>query len=67
MAMTLRLSDKQAQALRERAEVENRSMQQVALEAVDQYLIKSADDEYTERLAHQGADQFADLLRRLGE
>lgn len=65
--MTLRLSDEQAAALRARAEAENRSMQQVALAAVDQYLVSSADDEYTERLARQGAKRFAELLRRLGE
>jgi hypothetical protein len=38
MAMTLRLSDEQADALRRRAEVEHTSMQQVALTAIDTYL-----------------------------
>jgi predicted transcriptional regulator len=67
MAMTLRLSDDQAEALRRRAEKEGRSMQQVALAALDDYLLRSEDDELTDRLADQGAQRFADLLRRLGE
>ncbi len=67
MAMTLRLSDAQSEALRRRAEAEGRSMQQVALSALDDYLVRSADDELTDRLAEQGAARFAELLRRLGE
>jgi len=67
MAMTLRLSDEQAAALRARAEKEGRSMQQVARAALDDYLLRTADDERTDRLAAQGAERFADLLRRLGE
>jgi hypothetical protein len=65
--MTLRLSDEQASALRKRAEKEGRSMQQVALAAVDDYLLRAGDDELTERLAQRGAERFAELLRRLGE
>jgi hypothetical protein len=38
MAMTLRLSDDQAEALRRKAEAEHRSMQQVALAAIDAYV-----------------------------
>jgi len=67
MAMTLRLSGDQADALRQRAEAEGRSMQQVALTAIDEYLFRSRDDEFTDRLAEQGARRFAELLRRLGE
>jgi predicted transcriptional regulator len=67
MAMTLRLSDEQADALRQRAEKEGRSMQQVALAALDDYLLRSEDDELTDRLAEHGAQRFSELLRRLGE
>ena len=67
MAMTLRLDDEQAEALRRRAEREGRSMQQVALSAVDEYLERAEDDELTDRLAERGAERFAELLRRLGE
>ena len=36
--MTLRLTDEQAEALRRKAEAEHRSMQQVALAAIDAYV-----------------------------
>ncbi|HEY2578572.1 MAG TPA: hypothetical protein VGI74_19900 [Streptosporangiaceae bacterium] len=42
MAMTLRLTDEQADALRRRAEAEHRSMQQVALAAIDAYVHQPA-------------------------
>jgi len=67
MAMTLRLTDDQAAALRARAEREGRSMQQVAVTALDDYLLRADDDELTDRLTTQGAERFAELLRRLGE
>lgn len=65
--MTLRLNEQQAAALRRRAEAEGRSMQQIARSALDEYLIRTGDDELTGELAARGADRFADLLRRLGE
>jgi len=67
MAMTLRLTDDQAAALRTRAEREGRSMQQVAIAALDDYLLRAEDDELTDQLTAHGADRFAELLRRLGE
>jgi predicted transcriptional regulator len=67
MAMTLRLSDEQTEALRRRASKEGRSMQQVARTALDEYLLRTEDDELTDRLADQGARRYAELLRRLGE
>jgi plasmid stability protein len=67
MAMTLRLTEEQADALRVRAAKEGRSMQQVARSALDEYLLRVEDDELTDRLAEQGARRFAELLRRLGE
>lgn len=65
--MTLRLTDEQTDALRLRAQKEGRSMQQVALTALDEYLLRVEDDELTDRLAQHGAERFAELLRRLGE
>jgi hypothetical protein len=67
MAMTLRLTDEQTEALRARAGKEGRSMQQIACSALDEYLMRAEDDERTDRLAEQGAERFAELLRRLGE
>jgi hypothetical protein len=42
-------------------------MQQVAVTAIDDYLLRAEDDELTDRLTAQGAQRYADLLRRLGE
>ena len=67
MAMTLRLSDEQTEALRRRASKEGRSMQQVAQAALTEYLMRTEDDELTDRLAEQGAQRYDELLRRLGE
>ena len=67
MAMTLRLTDEQTAALRARADREGRSMQQVARAALDDYLLRADDDELTDHLAEQGAQRYAELLRRLGE
>jgi plasmid stability protein len=67
MAMTLRLTDEQTEALRARADREGRSMQQVARSALEEYLVRAEDDERTDRLAEQGAQRYAELLRRLGE
>jgi predicted transcriptional regulator len=67
MAMTLRLSDEQTEALRRRASKEGRSMQQVAQAAITEYLMRTEDDELTDRLTERGARRYADLLRRLGE
>ena len=67
VAMTLRLTEEQTEALRRRAAKEDRSMQQVALAALDDYLMRVEDDEVTDRLARQGAERYAELLRRLGE
>jgi predicted transcriptional regulator len=67
MAMTLRLNEEQTEALRRRAEKEGRSMQQVALGALDDYLVRAEDDELTDRLADRGAERFAELLQRHGE
>ncbi|MFB9724782.1 ribbon-helix-helix protein, CopG family [Planobispora longispora] len=65
--MTLRLSESQTEALRQRAEKEGRSMQQVALHAIEDYLSRMADDDLTDEIAERGAKRFEDLLRRLGE
>ena len=67
MAMTLRLTDEQTEALRERAKVEQRSMQQIALTAVDEYLARTNRAERLKSISARYADRYADLLKRLGE
>lgn len=65
MAMTLRLSEEQTEALRETAEREGRSMQEVALQAVDEYTAARART--FEVLLDGVLRDHADVLRRLGE
>jgi predicted transcriptional regulator len=63
MAMTLRLTDEQAEALRRRANAEHRSMQQVVLAAIDAYVSQLVSPPQR-REAVQVAellDAFADL------
>ncbi len=67
MAMTLRLDDTQTEALRRRAEAEQRSMQQVALDAVDEYIARHGRAERIKAASAHYADRYSDLLRRLGE
>lgn len=66
MAMTLRLTDEQTNALRAQARREGRSMQQIISAAVEEYVMRRADDEMTGDLAREGAARFAELLERLG-
>ena len=64
MPMTLRLSPEEAEALRETARREHRSMQEVAREAIAAY-VSSRVRRRDEHLARIVAED-ADLLRRLG-
>jgi predicted transcriptional regulator len=65
MAMTLRLTEEQTRALRETADREHRSMQEVALTAVDEYVSRRVKrrDEALARIA--GEDDK--LFQRLAE
>lgn len=65
MAMTLRLSDEDAAALRETAEREHRSMHEVAVDAISRYTRQRTErrDEALARIVTEDAE----LLRRLAE
>ena len=66
MAMTLRLTDDEHEALRRRAEVEGISMQDAARRAVRDYLARA---EHRQRVAGSAARVMAahaDALERLG-
>ena len=67
MAMTLRLSDDETLALRERAEREGRSMQEVARAAVRDYIERTSKRELVDELLDEELPRFAEALRRLGE
>ena len=67
MAMTLRLTDEEAAALRQRAEREGRSMQDVAREAVRQYVDRASRRELVDQVLDEELPRYAEALRRLGE
>ncbi len=67
MAMTLRLSDEETDALRRRAEREGRSMQEVARAAVREYIDRTSRQELLDEVLDEELPRFAEALRRLGE
>jgi predicted transcriptional regulator len=67
MAMTLRLTDDEALALRERARREGRSMQEIARAAVRDYVDRSSQRELLDEVLDKELPRFAEALRRLGE
>ena len=67
MAMTLRLDDQETEALRRRAELEGRSMQDVARQAVRDYIERSSKRELLDRVLDRELPRFAEALERLGQ
>jgi hypothetical protein len=67
MAMTLRLSDDEAEALRLRASREGRSMQEVARAAVREYIDRTSRRELLDQVLDEQLPRYAEALRRLGE
>lgn len=65
--MTLRLDDQTNNALRERAESEGRSMQEVVKAAVAEYIDRHERREALDRVLDDEPPRYADALRRLGE
>jgi plasmid stability protein len=67
MAMTLRLTDDEQQALRARAEAEGISMQEAARRAVREFVAQTGHRERVALAAERVTRAHADALRRLGE
>jgi predicted transcriptional regulator len=67
MAMTLRLSDSEVDALRLRAERESRSMQDVARQAVREYIENHSRTELLDRVLDEELPRYAEALERLGQ
>jgi predicted transcriptional regulator len=67
MAMTLRLADAEADALRRRAELEGRSMQEVAREAIREYVDAHSRAELLNRVLDEELPRYAEALDRLGQ
>lgn len=67
VAMTLRLTDAQAEALRSRAEFEGRSMQEVAKTAIEEYLEVHSRTDLIDRILDEEMPRYAEAMRRLAE
>jgi predicted transcriptional regulator len=67
MAMTLRLDAQETEALRRRAELEGRSMQEVARQAVRDYIERNNKRELLERVLDEELPRYAEALERLGQ
>jgi hypothetical protein len=66
MAMTLRLDEQETEALRRRAEFEGRSMQEVARQAVRDYIERNSKRDVLDRVLDAELPRYAEALERLG-
>jgi hypothetical protein len=65
--MTLRLTEDETEALRRQAEIEGRSMQDVARHAVRDYVERHTRSELLDQVLDSELPRYAEALRRLGE
>jgi predicted transcriptional regulator len=65
--MTLRLDDDETEALRARAQLEGRSMQEVARQAVRDYVERTSRRDLLDKVLDEELPRYAEALRRLGE
>ena len=65
--MTLRLTDDESAALRRRAEQESRSMQEVAREAVREYIENHSRADLLDAVLDRELPRYAEALERLGQ
>jgi hypothetical protein len=67
MPVTLRLDEQETEALRRRAGHEGRSVQEVALQAVRDYIDRSSGRELLDDVLDVELPRYADALQRLGK
>ena len=67
MAMTLRLSEAESSALRRRAEYEGRPMQEVARQAIREYVEAHSRADLLNRVLDSELPRYAEALERLGQ
>ena len=67
VAMTLRLDDQETEALRARARLEGRSMQEVARQAVREYVERTSRRDLLDQVLDKELPRYAEALQRLGE
>ena len=65
--MTLRLTEEEAEALRRRAQREARSMQEVARQAVREYIESHSRTELLDQVLDEDLPRYAEALERLGQ
>ena len=65
--MTLRLDEQETEALRRRAELEGRSMQDVARQAVRDYIERTSKHELHDPVPDAELPRYAEALERLGQ
>ena len=65
--MTLRLTPDETEALRQRAARERRSMQDVARQAIREYVEEHSRAELLDEVLESEIPRYAEALRRLGE
>ena len=64
--MTLRLTEDETEALRRRAEHEHRSMQEVARQAVREYVDRTSRRELLDRVLDEELPRYSEAMERLG-
>jgi len=67
MAMTLRLAEEETEALRRRSELEQRSMQEVARQAIREYINNHSRAELLDQVLDEELPKYAEALERLGQ
>lgn len=65
--MTLRLDEQESDALRARAELEGRSMQDVARQAIREYVDRTSRRDLLSKVLDEALPRYSEALRRLGE
>ncbi|MCS6547735.1 ribbon-helix-helix protein, CopG family [Curtobacterium flaccumfaciens pv. flaccumfaciens] len=65
--MTLRLDDAEAAALRKRADLEERSMQDVARAAIREYIEQHSRSDLIDGILDRELPRYAEALDRLGK
>ncbi len=66
MAMTVRFDEDETRALRKRAAVEGRSMQEITRAGVREYIDRHSRDELLDEVLDEELPRFAEALDRLG-
>lgn len=66
MAMTVRFDDEESAALRKRAAIEGRSMQEITRAGVREYIERHSRDDLIDKILDEELPRYAEALDRLG-